>query len=47
MFPALTAEKTVFPPFVFKMFPALGNLSLVGRNVATEFGGIEAGKVTS
>jgi hypothetical protein len=47
MFSAFAAEKALFRPFVFSMFSALGKLSLDGRNVATEFGGIEAGKVTS
>jgi hypothetical protein len=47
MFQALAAEKALFRPFVFKMFPALGLCSKSGRNVATELGGIEAGKVTS
>jgi hypothetical protein len=44
---ALAAKKALFMPFVFKMLTALGICSRSGRNVATEFGGMEAGKVTS
>ena len=44
---ALAAEKALFRPFVFKMLTALGICSKSGRNVATEFGGFEPGKVTS
>jgi hypothetical protein len=47
MLTALAAEKALFRPFVFKMLTALGICSKSGRNVATEFGGFEPGKVTS
>ena len=47
MLSALVGEKTLFRPFVFKMFSALGDLPDGGHDVAAEFGGIAAGKVTS
>jgi hypothetical protein len=47
MFSAFGRKKALSRPFVFSMFSALGKLSMDGRNVATEFGGIEAGKVAS
>ena len=44
MLTALGREKARSRTFVFNMFTALGDLSLYGRNVATEFGGHGGGE---
>jgi hypothetical protein len=39
MFPALAAQKALFLPFVFKMFPALGACAVGGQKVGMKFWG--------